>query len=42
MFPKCIYISFIFWFTILIKRIKYSDIINTFNFDYYKIINYLK
>lgn len=42
MFPKCIYVSLAFLFVILIKRIKYTDIINTFNFDYYRIVNYLK
>jgi hypothetical protein len=42
MFPECVYISLAFLFIILIKRITCNDIINTFDFDYYRIVNYLK
>jgi hypothetical protein len=40
MFSRCIYVSFQFWFTILISRFTLDDLINSFDFDYYRIANY--
>lgn len=37
LFPQCIYISLTFLFIVLIKRITMRDIINAFNFDYYRV-----
>lgn len=42
LFPECIYISLCFLFIILIKRIRMEDIINAFEFDYYRMSDYLQ
>lgn len=41
-FPTYTYISLTFFFIILIRRVQKIDIINTFDFDYYTITNYIK
>lgn len=40
MFSRCIYVSFHFWFTILISRFTLDDLVNSFSFDYYRIATY--
>lgn len=40
MFSRCIYVSFHFLVTLLISRFTLHDMINTFKFDYYRVINY--
>jgi hypothetical protein len=42
LFPQCIYISLCFLFIILIKRIKMEDIINAFEFDYFRMSDYIQ
>ena len=42
LFPKCIYISLCFLFIILIKRIQMEDIINAFEFDYFRMSDYIQ
>jgi hypothetical protein len=39
-FSRCIYISLNFLFTILIARFTKQDMVNSFNFDYYRVVNY--
>jgi hypothetical protein len=41
-FSRCIFVSFKFLFTILISRFTKRDIINSFNFDYYRVANYIQ
>lgn len=38
--PRCIYLSYIFFFTILLKRFKKKDIINTFSVDYFRCLSF--
>lgn len=40
LFPQCIYVSLCFLFIVLIKRVQYKDIINAFEFDYYRMTDY--
>ena len=40
LFSRCIYISINFLFTVLISRFTKKDMINSFNFDYYRVVNY--
>lgn len=40
-FPRCVYVSLCFLFIILIKRITMRDIINSFEFDYFRLSDHL-
>jgi hypothetical protein len=40
--PSCFFISFIFFFIVLIRNIRLKDLINTYNFDYNVILSYKK
>ena len=39
-FSRCIYVSLNFLFTVLIARFTRQDMVNSFNFDYYRVVNY--
>ena len=41
-FPKCMYVSLCFLFIILIKRMTMEDIVNAFEFDYFRMSDYIQ